>query len=112
MTDLWADERRAMEIGTGDYLYMSLKNVLTDADALLTLKEYAGHKQSCELPEAGVRGICDCGFTQALADLPEKLRDEDQEYKTPSHLIDLMSGDLTDADDVSPPHGLRYEEDE
>ncbi len=45
-----------------------------DRDALLTLREYAGHKQSCELPEAGVRGICDCGFTKAYAALPEHLR--------------------------------------
>ncbi len=72
------NERRAR------YFERMIASNLTEEDAKLIanapstehrverLKEYAQHMPDCELPTQGVRGICNCGFTQTLAEEGDK----------------------------------------
>ncbi len=78
MSDPWADVREGLTLTNellrieGDYsnpdeLLVAARSLLADADALLGMLLFAGHKPWCT--------HCDCGYEEALAALPEHLRE-------------------------------------
>ncbi len=86
MTDPWENERERAEKARGyvddglpawNWHVRSLEDVerlLAEADALLAMVPFAGHLDRCLRVNYGVRHECDCGYTKALAALPEHLK--------------------------------------
>lgn len=89
MTDPWPEVRKIIrrlktKFMPDAYYQLAVPLVdtdalLTDADALLTMLPFSGHTDRCLRVNYGVDQECDCGYTKALAALPEHLRGDNDE---------------------------------